>query len=154
MAKKKTPAAPTTEPVEPVQPVDDGTHADGPDFSLVLPLSLLAGGVAAYPSLSAVAEGEGDFMGAVVLFLGATLLATIGFAIVAVLFHSYSSAAQTGDEDGDGDELTDQSVRSAERDGDGDGPVPTVALNPPPDPLADAIDTALAPTDALVHDAT
>ena len=143
---KRAPKNPAPEPVsEPQEP--------GPDFSMVLPLSLLAGGLAAYPSLSAMADGEGDFMGAVTLFLGATLVATVGFAVVAWLFHLWStgSAPAEGDEtDGPEAAATDRSVRSDGRPH--DGPVPTVALNPPPDTRADAIDTALAPTDALLHE--
>jgi hypothetical protein len=147
VAERRTPD-PARHPDPEIEPAGD--H-DGPDFSLVLPLSLLAGGLAAYPSLSAAADGQGDFMAAVILFLGATLLATFGFGVVAVLFHSFSSGGDDEDAPDDGDQTVSTGPGyPAET----DGPVPTVALNPPHDARSDAIDTALAPTDALVHDAT
>jgi hypothetical protein len=127
-------------------------------LSLVLPVSLLAGGLVAYQSLSDAAEGKGDLMGAITLFLVASLVAMIGFGIVALLFVSFAASDEDGD-GGDGDPAgaDDRAVRSAGRPRSdalaGDGPVPTVALAPEPDMHSDAIDTALAPTDALINDA-
>jgi hypothetical protein len=161
-AKKGEPAAPPEHRLVVEDDHDGGLAATA--LSFVLPVSLLAGGLVAYQSLSDAAEGKGDLMGAITLFLVATLVAMIGFGIVALLFVSFAASGED-DHDGDADDgdsngftgSDDRAVRSAGRPRsdalDGDGPVPTVALAPEPDMHGDAIDTALAPTDALIHDA-
>src|SRR3954452_7891520 len=158
MAKegKKAKKAKKGEPVPPPEHLlvveddhDGGLAATA--LSLVLPVSLLAGGLVAYQSLSDAAEGKGDLMGAFTLFLVASLVAMIGFGIVALLFVSFAAPDEDGD-DGDTADTADTAgggdlaVRSPGRPRSdalaGDGPVPTVALAPEPDMHADAIDTA------------
>jgi hypothetical protein len=164
MAKKskKTKQDEQAVPTEHLMVVEEGTD-DGlaaTALSFVLPVSLLAGGLVAYSSLSDAAEGKGDLMGAITLFLLASLVAMVGFGIVALLFVSFSGSDDEADADADADETgesDDWTVRSggARPRSDtleGDGPVPTVALAPEPDMHGDAIDTALAPTDALIND--
>lgn len=130
------------------QPVGKGSkeqHAPArPKASLgpLLPLSLLAGGLASYPSLSSAATGEGDLLHAATLFLIATLAALVGLGVVAVVIrsvpapHPEPAGGAGGGEDGRGD---------------GGGSLPPPAIAREIEGQSDDIDQALAPTDALVH---
>jgi hypothetical protein len=127
------------------EPGDGGGH--GADLGLVASLSLLAGGLASYPSLSAVADGKGDVLHAVTIFLTASLVAMVGLGLVALLFHSFTAAhgereAATG---GSGDGRVGAGDASPE----GSGPLSTIGREM--DDQAHEIDDALAPTDALLH---
>jgi hypothetical protein len=117
-------------------------------FSLVLPLSLLAGGLVAYPALSAAAEGTGDLVRAVTLFLVATLVAMIGLGIVALLFNSFLAShieAEVAARD-----QAREAAAAATGGGGESGPLPTLAIHEL-DHQAQDIGDALAATDALLH---
>jgi hypothetical protein len=124
----------------------------GGDLSLVLPLSLLAGGLVSYPSLSAAAGSADELMKAVTLFLAASLVAMVGIGINVLLFRSFlakSSRSATSDPTGR------TPGGAGAQDGEGSeegGPVPTLAIERELDNQAGDIDQALAATDALVHE--
>jgi hypothetical protein len=107
--------------------------APSPDLSIVLSLSLLAGGVATWPALQEVMEGRASPVRAATLFLLTTLVALVGFGIVALLFHSFTAA-----EEATAEETGDDAVGGLE---------PIVSgLD-----FDREIDAALAPTEGLVH---
>jgi hypothetical protein len=136
----------------------DETAADPADgqgragLGVVPPLSLLAGGLATYPSLSAAAEGRGDLLEALALFLTASLVAMVGFGIVALTIRSGLAQEPDGD-DGGADRAgataatgAEPGARAAET-----GPLP-LALGDELDDQPAEIDQALAATDALLHE--
>jgi hypothetical protein len=77
-------------------------HEASPDFSIVLSLSLLAGGVATWPALQEVMEGRATAVRAATLFLLSTLVALVGFGAVALLFHAFGEAADEDEESAEG----------------------------------------------------
>jgi hypothetical protein len=118
-------------------------------FSLVLPLSLLAGGVASYQAMSAAADGTGDLFSAVTLFLVASLVAMIGLGFVALLFNSFLAAhveAEVAERDQEREQAAANELRA-----DQGGPLPTLAIQEL-DHQAQDIGDALAATGNLLHD--
>jgi hypothetical protein len=121
-------------------------------FSLVLPLSLLAAGLVAYPALSAVADGTGDVMRAAVTFLIAATVATIGFGIVALLFNSFLAAHAAKEAADRPEELRGAGARRPAGAGDGAEAtaLPTLAIEEMGHQHAE-IGDALAATESLLH---
>jgi hypothetical protein len=108
-----------------------------PDMGLIRSLSLLAGALATYPSLQGMVEGRVEPVRAATLFLVATLIALIGFYVVACLFRSFSDAHHaTEDEKARAEAEAAAASAAGQKHG--------------VDQDSD-ISTALADTDALVH---
>jgi hypothetical protein len=137
-------------PEDPAPAPDEADEAGnrGADLGLVLSISLLAGGLASYPSLSAVAEGKGELMGAVTTFLAAMLVAMVGFGTVTMLFRSFSAAHHAGNAEKKQKAVDEKTAAATTDEGD---PLPLVTTERL-DNQAHDIDEALAATDHLLHE--